>query len=86
MIIIFARVRFWYVSDSEFAHPTGLTRSPVRANRGRAPTPSNHASHPSFDRITDMVNNALVDAPQSHARAKQHVNLVPFAINSRSLC
>ncbi|KAF8968556.1 hypothetical protein BDZ97DRAFT_1799021 [Flammula alnicola] len=43
-----------------------------RANRARIPTPSNHASRPSFDTITDMIDDTLVEAPQSHADAKKN--------------
>ncbi|KXN80608.1 hypothetical protein AN958_09646 [Leucoagaricus sp. SymC.cos] len=43
-----------------------------RANKGRIPTPSNHASRPSFDTIADMINDTLVDAPQSHSDAKKN--------------
>ncbi|KJA16259.1 hypothetical protein HYPSUDRAFT_147992, partial [Hypholoma sublateritium FD-334 SS-4] len=43
-----------------------------RANRGCAPTPSNHASRAAFDTIADMINDTIVDAPQSHANAKQN--------------
>jgi len=43
-----------------------------RANKGRIPTPSNHASRPSFDTIADMVNDTLMEAPQSHADAKKN--------------
>jgi len=47
-----------------------------RANKGRIPTPSNHASRPSFDKVADMIKAALVEAPQSHADAKKNVSLV----------
>ncbi|KDR73312.1 hypothetical protein GALMADRAFT_270137 [Galerina marginata CBS 339.88] len=43
-----------------------------RANRGRTPTPSNHASPRSFDTVADMVNDTLEHAPQSHSTAKKH--------------
>ena len=46
------------------------TRSPVQANKGRIPTPSNHASRPSFDTIADMAN----DLPWPH----HHTCLVPW--------
>ncbi|KXN81616.1 hypothetical protein AN958_04110 [Leucoagaricus sp. SymC.cos] len=46
-----------------------------RANKGRIPTPLNYASRPSFDTITDMINNTWVDAPQSHSDAKKNVGL-----------
>ena len=73
MIIISERVRF---QISSFNSDLDLTRSPVRANKGRIPTPSNHASRPSFDMIADMVNDTLMEAPQSHADAKKNVGLV----------
>lgn len=53
-----------------------LTWSLVRANKGRIPTPSNHASRPSFDTIADMINDTPVEASQSHATAKKNVRLV----------
>ena len=53
-----------------------LTRSPVRSNKGPIPTPSNHASRPSFDTVVDMTNDTLVEAPQSHRGAKMNVSLV----------
>ncbi|KXN83933.1 hypothetical protein AN958_00797 [Leucoagaricus sp. SymC.cos] len=43
-----------------------------RANRAHIPTPSNHASCPSFDRIQDMIDATLQEAPQSHAQAKKY--------------
>ncbi|KAF8147267.1 hypothetical protein B0H34DRAFT_785840 [Crassisporium funariophilum] len=43
-----------------------------RANKGRTPTPSNHASRPSFDTVAHMINDTLDDAPQSHSTAKKH--------------
>ncbi|KAG5635286.1 hypothetical protein H0H81_011824 [Sphagnurus paluster] len=43
-----------------------------RASKGRIPTPSNHASRPSFDKITDMIKKTLEEAPPSHATAKKH--------------
>ena len=63
-----------------------LTRSPVRANRSPIPTRSNHASGPSFDMLADTMNDSLVETPQSHAEAKNHVGLVLFSRsrNSRS--
>jgi len=42
-----------------------------RANKGRIPTPSNHASRPSFDKIADVIKATLVEAPRSHAEAKK---------------
>lgn len=70
MIIILGRVRsyicfFNALSDSQS----------VRANKGRIPTPSNHASRPSFDRIADVIKATLVEAPQSHTEAKKNVRL-----------
>ena len=53
-----------------------LTQSPVRANKGRIPTPSNHASRPSFDTMADMINDTLTVAPQSHSTAKKNVGRV----------
>ena len=50
-------------------------RSPVRANKGPIPTPSNHPSRPSFDTVADMLNDTLEDAPQSHSAAKKHVSI-----------
>ncbi|KAF8905958.1 hypothetical protein CPB84DRAFT_1813942 [Gymnopilus junonius] len=47
-----------------------------RANKGPIPTPSNHASRPSFDTISDMINDTLIEAPQSHADAKKLVALI----------
>ena len=63
-----------------------LTHSPVRSNKGPIPTPSNHASRPSFDTLADMINDTLEESPQSHAEAKKHVGLVLFSLsrNSRS--
>jgi len=43
-----------------------------RANKGRIPTPSNHASRPSFDTMADMLNDILENSPQSHSTAKKH--------------
>jgi len=43
-----------------------------RANKGRTPIPTNHASRLSFDTIADMINDTLVEAPQSHAYAKKN--------------
>jgi len=69
-----------YIRACTFPNPLvqqrSLTHSPVRANKGRIPTPSNHASRPSFDTIADMVNDTLMEAPQSHADAKKNVGLV----------
>ncbi|KAF8805443.1 hypothetical protein BYT27DRAFT_7169584 [Phlegmacium glaucopus] len=42
-----------------------------RANKGRIPTPSNHASRPSFN-IADVIKATLVEAPQSHIEAKKN--------------
>ncbi|KAH9482082.1 hypothetical protein JR316_0004177 [Psilocybe cubensis] len=42
-----------------------------KAKKGRTPTPSSHASRPSFDTIQDMIKDTLVEAPQSHRQAKQ---------------
>lgn len=52
-----------------------LTWSPVRANKGHVLTPSNHSSRFLFDTLTDMLDNALEDAPQSYATAKKHVSI-----------
>ncbi|KXN83403.1 hypothetical protein AN958_01476 [Leucoagaricus sp. SymC.cos] len=43
-----------------------------RANRAHIQTPSNHASRLSFDRIQDMIDATLQEAPQSHAQAKKY--------------
>ncbi|KXN84498.1 hypothetical protein AN958_12410 [Leucoagaricus sp. SymC.cos] len=43
-----------------------------RANRAHIPTPPNHPSRPSFDRIQDMIDATLQEAPQSHAQAKKY--------------
>ncbi|KAF8965403.1 hypothetical protein BDZ97DRAFT_1998394, partial [Flammula alnicola] len=48
-----------YIRACTFPKPTG----------GRIPTPSNHASRPSFDKLADMIKANLVEAPQSHADA-----------------
>lgn len=54
-----------------------------RTNRGHIPTPSNHESRPSFDKIADMTKTTMVlMAPQSHADAKKNVSL---SVNPRSL-
>ncbi|KAF8872013.1 hypothetical protein CPB84DRAFT_1899544 [Gymnopilus junonius] len=47
-----------------------------RANKGPIPTPSNHASWPSFNMISDMINDTLIEAPQSHADTKKLVALI----------
>lgn len=73
MIIISGRVRFQGFYSACF-----LTRSPVRASKGRIPTPSNHASRPSFDTMADMISDTLAVAPQSHSTAKKNVGRVFF--------
>ncbi|KAF8900272.1 hypothetical protein CPB84DRAFT_1815431 [Gymnopilus junonius] len=50
-------------------------RACASSNKANIPTPSNHASRPSFDRIQDMVNATLQEAPQSHTQAKKYVCL-----------
>jgi len=55
-----------------------LTRSTVRANKGRTPVPSNYASRPSFNMVVDMVGDTLDDAPRVHVNAKHNVGLVFF--------
>jgi hypothetical protein len=53
---------------------------------GRIPTPPDHASRPSFDKIAEMINVTLVDAPQSHADAKTNVSpVLSLATNCGSL-
>ncbi|KAF5354230.1 hypothetical protein D9756_007002 [Leucocoprinus leucothites] len=47
-----------------------------RASKGPIPTPSNYPSRPSFGKIADMINDTLVEAPQSHADAKKNASLV----------
>jgi len=42
------------------------------ASKGRIPTPSNHASRPSFDKVADMMTATMVEAPQSHVEAKKN--------------
>ncbi|KAF8059914.1 hypothetical protein FPV67DRAFT_1708679 [Lyophyllum atratum] len=49
--------------------------SAFRANRGNIRTPFNDASRPSFDRIQDVIDAPLQEAPQSHAQAKRYVCL-----------
>ncbi|RXW12255.1 hypothetical protein EST38_g13597 [Candolleomyces aberdarensis] len=44
-----------------------------KSNKGQIPTPSNHASRPSFDRKVDMMADLLDDAPLSHSTAKKRV-------------
>ena len=63
-----------------FSVPSNLVLS-VRANRARIPTSFNHASPPSFDTIADMIDNTLLEAPQSHERL---VGRVLSFTNSRS--
>ncbi|KIJ23301.1 hypothetical protein M422DRAFT_196102, partial [Sphaerobolus stellatus SS14] len=41
-----------------------------RSNKGKIPTPSNHASRPSFDTLADMIKDLLEEAPQNHSGAK----------------
>ncbi|KJA27278.1 hypothetical protein HYPSUDRAFT_157352 [Hypholoma sublateritium FD-334 SS-4] len=43
-----------------------------RANKDAVPTPSNHATRPSFDKMADIIKATLVEAPQSHATAKKY--------------
>ncbi|KXN80817.1 hypothetical protein AN958_07253 [Leucoagaricus sp. SymC.cos] len=43
-----------------------------RANKAHIPM-SNHASRSSFDRIQEMIDATLQEAPQSHAQAKKYV-------------
>ena len=71
MIIISGRV-----GSQGFYPAYFLTWSPVRANKGCIPTPSNHASCPSFDTMADMINDTLTVASQSHSTAKKNVGRV----------
>jgi hypothetical protein len=49
-------------------HPT------VKKTKGRTPTPSYHASRPSFDTRKAMIMDMLVEAPQTHRDAKKNVS------------
>ncbi|KAJ2922052.1 hypothetical protein H1R20_g15045, partial [Candolleomyces eurysporus] len=42
-----------------------------KSNKGQVPTPSNHASPPSFDTKVDMMTDLLDDATLSHSTAKK---------------
>lgn len=42
-----------------------------RSNKGRIPTPSNHASRPSFDTLADMMTDILEEASPNHSNAKK---------------
>lgn len=63
-------------------HPT------VKKTKGRTPTPSHHASRPSFDTRKAMIMDMLVEAPQTHRDAKKNVStlILSFFRNSQLLC
>ncbi|KAF5310633.1 hypothetical protein D9619_008090 [Psilocybe cf. subviscida] len=48
-----------------------LTRA-FKAAKGQTPAPSNHASRPSFDTLSDMIKDYLEPAPLSHTTAKKN--------------
>jgi hypothetical protein len=45
------------------------------------PTPSNHASRPSFDTLKGIIIDTLEEAPQNHTTAKRRVGLL-LSMNS----
>lgn len=61
-----------------------LTRSPVRVNKGRIPTPSNNECPVLFDTIAKMATHSLVDVLQSHTDAKMNVGHFFLSMNSPS--
>jgi len=59
---------------------------PFRSNKGRTPIRSSRPSPPSFDTISDMINDdTLVEVPQSHADAKKECWFDPLLPDSWSL-
>jgi hypothetical protein len=46
----------------------------VKKTKGRTPTPSYHASRPSFDTRKAIIMDMLVEAPQTHRDAKKNVS------------
>jgi hypothetical protein len=61
-------------------HPT------VKKTKGRTPTPSYHASRPSFDTRKAMIMDMLLEAPQTHRDAKKNVSalILSFFHNSQA--
>ncbi|KAF5354223.1 hypothetical protein D9756_007008 [Leucocoprinus leucothites] len=64
--------RLLQLGKNYFDHYIRAFRTP----KGPIPTPSSHPSRPSFDTIADMINDTLVEAPQSHADAKKNASLL----------
>jgi hypothetical protein len=56
--------------------------SKVKTNKGRTPTPSSHASRPSFDTLKEMIKAMVVEAPQNHQQAKKNVSALSCIFGS----
>lgn len=61
------REQFLLLGEMYYSH---FVRA-FRSNKVRIPTPSSHASRPSFDRLADMVKAAMEETPSSHGSAKR---------------
>ena len=69
-----------------FFSPFWKVLPPVRKHKGPTPTPSQHASRPSFETRKAMILAMVVEAPQNHRHAKANVSATDRVISTVCQC